>query len=342
MDPTAKPGAPAAPRNEAEYLDDLRRRWQAAWPPGAPREPQYPLGRLPLSEMLRHWARIRPQQTAVHFYGHVTSYAELDAHSDRCAALLGSHGIGPGDRVAVLLPNCPQFHAVFFGILKLGAIYVPVSPLSQHAELLHALRDSTPCALVALDQLLPLVADAREELGAADPLRNLFVTSYADVAPASPTLPLPPMVQAPRLVPEPQDRAIDLLPAMAACNAPAPQSVPDIDAPAALNYTGGTTGLPKGCIHTQGDMVDMAAAFGAVALPIADDSVMLGFFPRVLDRRREPVPDLPRLLRHSAGAAGALGRTDLPGRRAALQGHQCVDARRQRGRGHGAPARWRL
>ncbi|CAG9181857.1 Long-chain-fatty-acid--CoA ligase [Cupriavidus laharis] len=285
MDPTAKPTpttdptATGAPWREAEYLADLRRRWQAAWPAGAPREPQYPLGRVPLSEMLRHWARERPQQPAVHFYGHVTSYADLDAQSDRCAALLATHGIGPGDRVAVLLPNCPQFHVVFFGILKLGAIYVPVSPLSQRAELLHALRDSTPCALVALDQLLPLVADARAELGAADPLRTLFVTSYADVLPDEPTLPLPPMAQAPRLVPEPEDHAIDLQPAMAACNAPAPQAIPDIDAPAALNYTGGTTGLPKGCIHTQGDMIDMAAAFGAVALPMADDSVMLGFFP---------------------------------------------------------------
>lgn len=280
MDQTATHAAPAgAPINEADYLADLHRRWQAAWPHGAPRAPQYPLGRIPLSEMLRHWGRMRPHHLAVTFYGHQTTYAELDAQSDRCAALLAASGIGPGDRVAVLLPNCPQFHVVFFGILKLGAVYVPVSPLSQRAELLHALRDATPRALVALDQLLPLVADTRAALGDADPLALLFVTSFADVVPDEPTLPLPPMVQAPRHAPEPEDRAIDLLPAMAACTAPAPATVPAIDAPAALNYTGGTTGLPKGCIHTQGDMVDMAAAFGAVALPVQDDTVMLGFFP---------------------------------------------------------------
>ena len=91
------------------------------------------------------------------FYGHETTYAELDAQSDRCAALLAAHGIGAGDRVAVLMPNCPQFHIVFFGILKLGAVYVPISPLSQRAELQHALADSTPRALIALDQLVPLV-----------------------------------------------------------------------------------------------------------------------------------------------------------------------------------------
>jgi len=272
--------APAgAPLNEADYLEDLRQRWQAAWPAGTPREPRYPLGRVPLSEMLHHWARTRAQQPAVIFYGHVTTYAELDAQSDRLAALLASQGIGPGDRVAVLLPNCPQFHVVFFGILKLGAVYVPVSPLSQHAELLHALRDSSPRALIALDQLLPLVADARAEMGAEDPVQMLYVTSYADVVPAQPTLPLPPMALAPKQLPEPSDRAVDLLQAMAACTSAPPAAIPPIDAPAALNYTGGTTGLPKGCIHTQGDMVDMAAAFGTVALPVAEDTVMLGFFP---------------------------------------------------------------
>ena len=156
---------------------------------------------------------------------------------------------------------------------------MPVSPLSQRAELLHALRDSTPRALVALDQLLPLVRDARGALGAEDPLASLFYTKLADVVPAAPTLPLPPMAQAPRCPAEPQDHAIDLLPALAACQAPAPRAAPALDAVAALNYTGGTTGLPKGCIHTQGDMVDMAAAFGAVSLPLDEQAVMLGFFP---------------------------------------------------------------
>ncbi|AOZ07633.1 AMP-binding protein [Cupriavidus malaysiensis] len=277
MDHTAQ--GPAAAADEAAYLDDLHQRWQRAWPAGTPREPVYPLGRQPLSEMLRHWGRTRPGQPAVLFYGHQTTYGELDALSDRCAALLAAHGIGAGDRVAVLLPNCPQFHVVFFGILKLGAVYVPVSPLSQRAELLHALRDSTPRALVALDQLLPLVRDARGALGAEDPLASLFYTSFADVVPAAPTLPLPPMAQAPRCPAEPQDHAIDLLPALAACQAPAPRAAPALDAVAALNYTGGTTGLPKGCIHTQGDMVDMAAAFGAVSLPLDEQAVMLGFFP---------------------------------------------------------------
>ncbi|MGO8847743.1 MAG: AMP-binding protein, partial [Methylocella sp.] len=79
---------------------------------------------------------------AVIFYGNVLSYGELDRQSDRFAALLAAKGVRKGDRVAVFLPNCPQFHIVFFGILKLGAVHVPVSPLSRAFELSYELNDT--------------------------------------------------------------------------------------------------------------------------------------------------------------------------------------------------------
>lgn len=303
-----------------------------------PRAPQYPLGRQPLTDMLRHWGRTRPDRPAVIVYGHQTTYAGLDAQSDRCAALLAAHGIGAGDRVAVLMPNCPQFHVVFFGILKLGAVYVPISPLSQRAELQHALADSTPRALIALDQLVPLVRETRAALGTQDPLALLFTTSFADVIPAEPTLPLPPMMQAPRYHGEAQDHAIDLLPAMAACTHPAPATPASLDAVAALNYTGGTTGLPKGCIHTQGDMVDMAAAFGAVSLDIANDSVMLGFFPEFWIAGENLCLIFPAFFGIPLVLLARWDR-DLHGGGAALPRHQRLDAGGQRGGGDGAPAR---
>jgi acyl-CoA synthetase (AMP-forming)/AMP-acid ligase II len=161
---------------------------------------------------------------------------------------------------------------VFFGILKLGAVYVPISPLSQRVELMHALTDATPRAIVVLDRLMPLVRDIRAETS----LEHVFVTHYADVVPAQPTLPLPPMLTEPPLA---CGDAIDLLSALASTT---PIDLPpaSLDAIAALNYTGGTTGLPKGCIHTQGDMVDMAAAFSAVSLRMDTDTVMLSFYPQ--------------------------------------------------------------
>ncbi|MGN5351132.1 AMP-binding protein [Ralstonia sp. L16] len=258
--------------DESEYLGRVRALWARAWPVDTPRGPHYPIGRVALTDYLRHWARTTPDKPAIHFYGHDTTFAQLDDLSDRFAALLAQHGIGTGDRVAVFLSNCPQFNAVFFGILKLGAVYVPISPLSQRAELMHALSDATPRAIVALDRLMPLVRDVRTEIS----IEHVFVTRYADVLPAEPTLPLPTMLTEP---PVACDDAIDLLPALAQTT-PIPLPPASLDTVAALNYTGGTTGLPKGCIHTQGDMVDMAAAFSAVSLRADADTVMLSFYPQ--------------------------------------------------------------
>jgi fatty-acyl-CoA synthase len=74
--------------------------------------------------------------------------------------------------------------------------------------------------------------------------------------------------------------AIELMPALAAQTGPAPAHQPGLDDIAALNYTGGTTGLPKGCIHTQRDMLYTAASNFGIALERADDTVFLSFFPQ--------------------------------------------------------------
>ncbi len=257
---------------EADYLADLHDLWDKAWPKGTPRQPQYPHGEIALTEYLRAWAKSRPDHPVVIFYGHVTTYAELDAQSDRFAALLMQKGVRKGDRVAVFLPNCPQFHIVFFGILKLGAIHVPVSPLSRAFELTYELNDTDAEVIVALDQLAPVVDQVRGETR----LREVIVTSLADVIPAEPTIPVPDSVRTPRVA---VANAIDLLPTLASMPAPQPLPPASLDDVAALNYTGGTTGMPKGCVHTQGDMVYTAAANHGISVVASEDSVFLSFFP---------------------------------------------------------------
>lgn len=261
-----------ASTEEADYLATLHDLWDKAWPEGTPRKPQYPHGEIPLTEYLRAWAKTRPDHPAVIFYGHVTTYAELDMQSDRFAALLMQKGVGRGDRVAVFLPNCPQFHIVFFGILKLGAIHVPVSPLSRAFELAYELNDTDAEVIVALDHLASVVAQVRGETK----LREVIVTSLAEVIPAAPTIPVPESVRAPRV---PVTGATDLLPALAAMPLPKPLPPASLDDVAALNYTGGTTGMPKGCVHTQGDMVYTAAANHGISVVADEDSVFLSFFP---------------------------------------------------------------
>ena len=266
-----------APQDEAAYLAHLQALYRKAWPQGANTAPHYPHGEQPLTEYLRAWARIHPAKPAVVHYGHVLSYADLDAASDRFAALLAAQGVAPGDRVAVFLPNLPQYHIVFFGILKAGAVHVPVSPMSRAFELAHELHDTQAVLLVALDELMPVVREVRDDPARPTALRQVFVTGFADLLPAVPTVPVHDSLRGARIAcPD----AIELMPAIAAQTGPAPTHRPGLDDIAALNYTGGTTGLPKGCIHTQRDMLYTAASNFGIALERADDTVFLSFFPQ--------------------------------------------------------------
>ncbi len=261
-----------SPITETEYLEQVRALWARAWPKDVPREPQYPHGKIPLTEYLRVWAAKKPEHPAVIFYGHVTTYGDLDRQSDQFAALLMKKGVKKGDRVAVFMPNCPQFHIAFLGILKLGAVHVPVSPLSRAFELAYELKDTEAEVIVALDQL----ADVVDQVKAETRLREVIVTSFADVIPAHPAIPVPDSILVPRIN---VAGATDMLPALAAMGAVTPLPPAGLDDIAALNYTGGTTGMPKGCVHTQGDMVYTAAANYGIAMELNEDTVFLSFFP---------------------------------------------------------------
>src|ERR1035437_3211034 len=151
--------------DESAYLADVAARQLRNWPASVPRTELKPFGDMALGDMLREWARVQPDKTAIIYYGREISYAELDRLSDRFAALLASRGIGKGDHVAVFMQNCPQFHIVFFGLMKLGAVHVPVNPMFKQIELAYELKDSAARALVALDQLYDLVREVRGETG---------------------------------------------------------------------------------------------------------------------------------------------------------------------------------
>lgn len=256
---------------EGTYLAQLAGLQARHWPAGVPYAPSYPHGIATIGEYLRKWAQQQPDKAAIVFYGKEISYAELDRQSDRCAALLQRHGVRQGDRVAVMLPNCPQFHFAFFGIVRLGAVHVPVNPLFKEHELAYELNDSNAQVVIVLDQLAAMIDAVRS----CTPVQTVISTSFHDMLPEAPTIPVPPGVMAARvpLLPD----AIDLMPALALCSEAPPQVAPDLDAIAALNYTGGTTGMPKGCVHTQRDMLYTAATTCTIANDIRQDDVILNF-----------------------------------------------------------------
>jgi acyl-CoA synthetase (AMP-forming)/AMP-acid ligase II len=240
---------PGTAGDEAGYLAGLRARQAASWPAGLPAELSYPMGERPLTEYLREWARRDPGRTLLIFYGRRFSYAEVDQLSDRFAAFLLDQGIVPGDRVAVMLPNCPQFMIAFYGILKAGAVHVPVNPMFRQEELAYELRDSGARLMLAWDALVPMVEEVRGQV----PLDLVVSTSLGHYLPDTPTLPVPSMAAGTGAL---ADVSWD-----SALQTALPWEWPDadLDALAALNYTGGTTGMPKGCEHTQRNMIYTAA-----------------------------------------------------------------------------------
>ena len=262
---------------EQDYLFKLQDLHRKHWPQGAPRAPQYVHGEQPLTEHLRHWAATVPDKPAIVFYGNTLTFSELNEQSDRFANVLRGLGIEPGDRVAVFMPNCPQFNIAYWGILKAGAVHVPVSPLSKDMELRHELGDATPKAVFCFDALLPLTKPVCNDLG----IEHVIITSYSELRPDTPTIPLPEFFDAPKV--EATNGVIDFYGALADASDAAPDHVPDLDDIAALNYTGGTTGLPKGCIHTHRNILYTMASFYPIVFgntTDASDAVQLSFLPQ--------------------------------------------------------------
>jgi long-chain acyl-CoA synthetase len=258
--------------NEALYLEKLKALWHKAWPLNIPRLPEYPKGKKPLSEYLKEWAQEQPNKLALCFYGHDITYKELDSLSTRFANLLISLGVKQGDRIAVYMPNCPQLHIAFYGILKCGAMYAPVSPLSKEMELQFQLNDCDTNIILCFDQLLPIVLPVKETLD----IEHVIITSISELLPKSPTIPLPELFTLPKIE---NNTCIDFYSSLHTSSSETIAHQPKLDDMAALNYTGGTTGLPKGCIHTHGDMLYTCASYVPVSLGTDPDMISLNFLP---------------------------------------------------------------
>ncbi|WP_182358339.1 AMP-binding protein [Tomitella gaofuii] len=255
----------------ADTLESALARVQALqqknWPSEVPRSVDYPAGTDGVVDYLRHWAAVKPDHPAIVFYGRTVTYAELDELTDRFAGWLATVGAQPGDRVGVHLPNCPQFTVAMMGILKAGAVHVPVNPLFREHELRHELIDAGVTVLLTGDTSAPLV----EKVRADTPVRHVATTNLADMLDAAP------VPAAPFPHPSPEDSDWDVI--VGANRAPARPTDPHVLA--ALNYTGGTTGLPKGCEHTQWHMLYTAAtaAVGDGMQPGTKDLRVVSFLP---------------------------------------------------------------
>jgi long-chain acyl-CoA synthetase len=187
-----------------------------------------------------------PQHPAILFKGSTLTYGQLDQFSNACAAAFASLGIGRRERIALLMPNCPQFVIAELGAWKVGAIVAPLNPLYADAELENALRESGATAIVALTRYYRRV----KQLQPHTSLRHVIATNIKQY--------FPPMLKLLfTLVREKRDGdrvALaqddhDLMTLLARhAGEPPPNVSIALDDPAVLLMSGGTTGTPKAAL----------------------------------------------------------------------------------------------
>ena len=193
----------------------------------------------PLSEILDTTAVDLPDRTATVFLGAELTFRDIKRQSDRFAIALARRGVQKGDRVGIMLPNCPQYVIAAFAVLRLGAIVVNVNPIYTAREVLTVAQDSGMRTVLTLDRLAPLVLGVREQTD----IDCVIVTSLAEYS-------------AERAAPPRVDGAISLASLVEEVGEPGapPRVVIAPDEVAVLQYTGGTTGAPKGAMLTHGNI----------------------------------------------------------------------------------------
>ena len=202
---------------------------------------KYP--QVPLQELLRESAENFPEKIAVAHDGQEITYDQLNALSNQFANSLLEMGVEKGDRVAIYLPNIPQFVIGYFGALKAGAVATAISPLHREREVEYQLKDSGAQTIVALDSLCPIVEKVREKTQ----VKHVIIAGSSENA-------FSPKVQ----------NALNFRQLLEN----SPKTAPKIrldprDDLAALQYTGGTTGTAKGAMLTHANLVSNALAFAA-------------------------------------------------------------------------------
>jgi long-chain acyl-CoA synthetase len=191
----------------------------------------------PLHEILDTTVVDVPDRPATSFFGATLTFEDIKDRSDRLATALDQYGIVKGDRIGIMLPNCPQYVIAAFAILRLGAVVVNINPSYTAREVLNVAVDSGIRILITLDALAPLVLAVKDQTA----IERIIITSLAEYAePAGP---------APRVA------GTESLAELLGTHKPGVFRVAisgeDL---AVLQYTGGTTGTPKGAMLTHGNI----------------------------------------------------------------------------------------
>ncbi len=219
--------------------------WLAHYDSGVPPSLE-PYPDRTLVDYLSDAARTQPNAAALLFKGTTLTFAELDRLSDACASAFAALGITRGDRVGLLLPNCPQFFIAEFGAWKLGAIVAPFNPTYTERELEGPIREHGVETIVTLTRFYRRI----KALQRRTPLKRVIATNIKQY--------FPPVLRAlftllretregDRVALDPGDHDFAHLLLINRGHTP-PRAALAPDAPAVLLLSGGTTGTPKGVL----------------------------------------------------------------------------------------------
>jgi len=218
-----------------------------------------------------------PDKPALVFFDRVLTYRQLFDQAERLAAHLQQRGVHDGDRVILLMQNCPQWIVAHFAILRANAVVVPVNPMNRSDELQHYITDPDARVAIVAADLAGELLRANAAVPDTERLRHLVVSHYSDALGPAPEV--PPAwrdwlgTQHPR--PElPGGTVSDWAEALACASSPPEHNRVPGDL-AVLPYTSGTTGLPKGCMHPHSSLMHNAVACSVWGNSTADNVMLL-------------------------------------------------------------------
>jgi fatty-acyl-CoA synthase len=218
-------------------------------------------------------ARRYPDKPYLVYYDTPVSFAAFHHEAERIAGYLEQEcGVQKGDRVLLLMQNSPQFIIGYYGILRANAVVVPLNPMNLTQELLRYAKDAGAATVLVSQELYPRV----EPLLKSQDLKHVIVAAYSDYLKQPTTLTVPDFISAPRVDYQSQGLALwkDVLAAdlRPGCLTAGPDDL------CVMPYTSGTTGQPKGCMHTHRTVMHTAVA-GAQWFALQPEMTLLAVAP---------------------------------------------------------------